>query len=200
MAETTSGSGPDSADVWVIGPNQRDSNTSQTPGGLHRFEAVSNKATGSQRLWMGYAVLDPGGMTGVHHHGESETAIYILSGVHPVVGRRPSGRGAGGRRGGLRLQPVRHRALGAELRLHRGMQSRTRCLLFDWARSLDDRTEYVLLDGFRDAKAGAAHVNSEHFRTAQRDLPPHIAETPRIISQAKPAEKQPTSRGPWCSE
>lgn len=32
-------------------------------------------------MWMGYAVLDPGGMTGVHHHGDSETAIYILSGV-----------------------------------------------------------------------------------------------------------------------
>jgi uncharacterized RmlC-like cupin family protein len=68
-------------DVRVVGPDARDSNTGQTPGGLHRFEAVSNRLTGSQKMWMGYAVLDPGGKTGVHHHGESETAIYILSGV-----------------------------------------------------------------------------------------------------------------------
>jgi uncharacterized RmlC-like cupin family protein len=68
-------------DVRVVGPDERSGNTGQTPGGLHRFEAVSNKLTGSQRMWMGYAVLDPGGKTGVHHHGESETAIYILSGT-----------------------------------------------------------------------------------------------------------------------
>ena len=30
---------------------------------------------------MGYAVLEPGGGTGVHHHGESETAIHVISGV-----------------------------------------------------------------------------------------------------------------------
>lgn len=69
------------ADVRVVGPDERDSGTAQTPGGLHRWEAVSANLTGSQRMWMGYAVLDPGGMTGVHHHGESETAIYVLSGV-----------------------------------------------------------------------------------------------------------------------
>ena len=68
-------------DVRVIGPDERDDRTAQTPGGLHRFEAVSQRLTGSRGMWMGYAVLDPGGRTGVHHHGESETAIYVLSGV-----------------------------------------------------------------------------------------------------------------------
>ena len=57
------------------------------------------------------------------------------------------------------------------------------CLWFDWSRSLDDPAEYVLVEAFRDGDAGAAHVNSEHFRQAQQDLPPHLAETPRIISQ-----------------
>lgn len=68
-------------EVRVVPPGERDSNTGQTPGGLHRSEAISARLTGSQRMWMGYAVLDPGGMTGVHHHGESETAIFIVSGV-----------------------------------------------------------------------------------------------------------------------
>lgn len=57
------------------------------------------------------------------------------------------------------------------------------CLWFDWSRSLDDPTEYVLVEAFRDGQAGAAHVGSEHFAAAQRDLPPHLSETPRIISQ-----------------
>ncbi len=58
------------------------------------------------------------------------------------------------------------------------------CLWFDWSRSLDDPTEYVLVEAFRDGDAGAAHVTSEHFQQAQRDLPPHLAATPKIISQA----------------
>lgn len=58
------------------------------------------------------------------------------------------------------------------------------CLWFDWSRSLDDPTEYVLVEAFQDGDAGAAHVQSEHFATAQRTLPPHLAETPRIVSQS----------------
>ena len=76
----TATSEPGPLDVRVVGPDERDTRTGQTPG-LQRFEAVSHRLTGSQSLWMGYAVLAPGGKTGVHHHGESETAIYVLRGV-----------------------------------------------------------------------------------------------------------------------
>jgi quinol monooxygenase YgiN len=58
------------------------------------------------------------------------------------------------------------------------------CLWFDWSRSLDDPNEYVLVEAFRDGDAGGAHVQSEHFRNAQEELPPHLAETPRIVSQS----------------
>ena len=57
------------------------------------------------------------------------------------------------------------------------------CLWFDWSRSLDDPTEYVLVEAFRDGDAGAAHVGSDHFKQAQQDLPPYLVETPRIVSQ-----------------
>ncbi|MCG8927927.1 putative quinol monooxygenase [Lentzea sp. CC55] len=57
------------------------------------------------------------------------------------------------------------------------------CLWFDWSRSLDDPNEYVLVEAFRDGDAGGAHVRSEHFRTAQEELPRYLAETPRIVSQ-----------------
>ncbi len=58
------------------------------------------------------------------------------------------------------------------------------CLWFDWSRSLDDACEYVLVEAFRDGNAGAAHVQSDHFKTAQRHLPPYLAATPRIVSQS----------------
>jgi quinol monooxygenase YgiN len=60
------------------------------------------------------------------------------------------------------------------------------CLWFDWSRSLDDSNEYVLVEAFRDDEAGAAHVGSEHFRAAQVQLPPHLAETPRIVNANVP--------------
>jgi quinol monooxygenase YgiN len=62
------------------------------------------------------------------------------------------------------------------------------CLWFDWSRSLDDPAEYVLVEAFRDGAAGAAHVQSEHFRNAQRSLPPHLARTPRIVSVTVPQD------------
>jgi quinol monooxygenase YgiN len=69
----------------------------------------------------------------------------------------------------------------------RGFTEATRaepgCLWFDWSRSLDDPDEYVLVEAFRDGDAGAAHVNSAHFKQAQQDLPSHLVRTPKIISQ-----------------
>ena len=62
------------------------------------------------------------------------------------------------------------------------------CLWFDWSRSLEDPTEYVLVEAFRDGDAGAAHVHSDHFRKAQQDLPPHLVETPRVINANVPQD------------
>jgi quinol monooxygenase YgiN len=62
------------------------------------------------------------------------------------------------------------------------------CLWFDWSRSLADPTEYVLVEAFRDDAAGAAHVQSEHFKTARRTLPPHLAQTPRIVNFTIPQD------------
>jgi quinol monooxygenase YgiN len=62
------------------------------------------------------------------------------------------------------------------------------CLWFDWSRSLDDPAEYVLIEAFRDGDAGAAHVQSEHFRTATKTLPRYLAETPRIVNMTIPQD------------
>ena len=57
-------------------------NTTQSSG-MRRLEAVSGKSVGSEKVWMGQAHVGPGTNSGNHHHGDSETAIYVVSG-HPV--------------------------------------------------------------------------------------------------------------------
>jgi quinol monooxygenase YgiN len=70
----------------------------------------------------------------------------------------------------------------------RATRSEPGCLWFDWFRSVDDPTEYVLVEAFPDDTAGAAHLHSEHFRTAQRTLPPHLVRTPRIVNATVPQD------------
>jgi quinol monooxygenase YgiN len=62
------------------------------------------------------------------------------------------------------------------------------CMWFEWSRSQDDPTEYVLVEAFRDGDAGAAHVQSDHFKQAQQTLPAHLAETPRIVNATVPQD------------
>jgi len=62
------------------------------------------------------------------------------------------------------------------------------CLWFDWSRSVEDPNEYVLIEAFRDGDAGGAHVQSDHFRTAQQELPRYLAETPRIVNMSVPQD------------
>lgn len=56
--------------------------TGQTAG-MMRWAAISGTTCGSARLWMGQTHVAPGASSGDHHHGDSETAIYVVSG-HPV--------------------------------------------------------------------------------------------------------------------
>jgi len=58
--------------------------TTQTPG-MTRREAISGRSTGSAKVWMGQTHVAPGTNSGDHHHGEAETAIYVLSGTPAFV-------------------------------------------------------------------------------------------------------------------
>ena len=57
------------------------SGTAQTSG-MTRLAALSGDTVGSHAIWMGETHVEPGVASGPHHHGESETGIYIVSG-HP---------------------------------------------------------------------------------------------------------------------
>jgi uncharacterized RmlC-like cupin family protein len=56
--------------------------TAQTAGML-RKAALSGRTVGSAKLWMGETRVSPATASSNHHHGDTETAIYIVSG-HPV--------------------------------------------------------------------------------------------------------------------
>lgn len=56
------------------------------------------------------------------------------------------------------------------------------CLWYDWSRSLADSCEYVLVEAFRDGDAAGEHVNSQHFKDAQTEMPPYLQATPKIIN------------------
>jgi uncharacterized RmlC-like cupin family protein len=60
--------------------------TPQTSG-MIRSAAISGDLTGAQSLWMGRTELPPGVTSGDHHHGESETGIYVVSGSPVFVFR-----------------------------------------------------------------------------------------------------------------
>ena len=55
--------------------------TTQTSG-MRRLEAISGKTVGSEKLWMGETHVATSTSSGDHHHGEAETAIYVVAG-HP---------------------------------------------------------------------------------------------------------------------
>lgn len=64
--------------------DELDAETAQTSG-MQRFAAISNGTVGSERLWMGQTHVRPRMKSGDHHHGEAETAIYVVSGTPEFV-------------------------------------------------------------------------------------------------------------------
>src|ERR1700733_5329858 len=57
---------------------------------------------------------------------------------------------------------------------------------FEWSRSMDNPTVYFLVEAFRDAAAGQAHVGSDHFRAAIARMPGLLAGVPEIVHAALP--------------
>jgi uncharacterized RmlC-like cupin family protein len=58
--------------------------TTQTTG-MKRLEAISGKTVGAQNLWMGQTHVPASTSSANHHHGASETAIYVVSGTPTFV-------------------------------------------------------------------------------------------------------------------
>jgi len=55
------------------------------------------------------------------------------------------------------------------------------CLFFQFARSLTDDNEFVCIEGFKDADAGAAHVRQPYAKKFFEVTPDLVATQPQII-------------------
>lgn len=66
-------------DLRVVRPHERDKSTSQTPG-MDRAEGVGARTAGASSIWAGHVTVGPGVRSGAHHHGGTESAIYVISG------------------------------------------------------------------------------------------------------------------------
>ncbi len=67
-----------------IAPSGLIDQTTQSSG-MKRLEAVSGKTVGARHLWMGQTHVPASTASANHHHGSSETAIYIVSGTPAFV-------------------------------------------------------------------------------------------------------------------
>ncbi|HZR49881.1 MAG TPA: cupin domain-containing protein [Streptosporangiaceae bacterium] len=57
---------------------------------MRRSAAISGDLCGARALWMGRTVVPAGTSSGDHHHGDSETGIYVVSGNPVFVFRDPA--------------------------------------------------------------------------------------------------------------
>lgn len=67
--------------LYRVGAPDLSGQTAQTTG-MTRVEAISGTTVGSSGLWMGQTHVSPSTSSANHHHGKSETGIYVVSG-HP---------------------------------------------------------------------------------------------------------------------
>jgi uncharacterized RmlC-like cupin family protein len=78
----SSGRSGDSAPKLVHIPKSELTIPAGQSSGMQRLEAISGASAGAAGLWMGESHVAAGTRSADHHHGESESAIFVLSG-HP---------------------------------------------------------------------------------------------------------------------
>lgn len=69
--------------VSLIHPADFDASTEQTSGSL-RQSAISAATGVTSSLWAGTFLVEPLARTGIHHHGEQDTVVYVLEGEAKV--------------------------------------------------------------------------------------------------------------------
>ena len=70
--------------VSVVQPAEFNAATAQTPGSL-RLSGISAMHGIASSLWAGTFTVEPKAKTGIHHHGQQETVVYVLEGEACVL-------------------------------------------------------------------------------------------------------------------
>ena len=71
------------SDIRITRKEQLNSNTPQTAGML-RLAGINGELSDSTKISGGLMIAEPRTGSSVHHHGEQETVIYVLSGSGQV--------------------------------------------------------------------------------------------------------------------
>ena len=67
------------AGIKVVRPHERYTGAVQSTN-MAREAGVAPETTGATSIWSGYVTTPAGAVSGVHHHGDCETAIYVVKG------------------------------------------------------------------------------------------------------------------------
>ena len=67
------------AGIRVVRPSERFKGVVQS-GSMAREAGVAPETTGSTSIWSGFVTTPAGLKSTVHHHGDCETAIYVIKG------------------------------------------------------------------------------------------------------------------------
>ena len=69
-----------SSGLVLVRPAERFTDPQGQTSGMRREGGVTPETCGSRGLWAGHVTTPPGAVSGRHHHGDAESAIYMLSG------------------------------------------------------------------------------------------------------------------------
>lgn len=67
------------AGIKVVRPSDRFKGVVQS-GAMQREAGVAPETTASTSIWSGWVTTPAGSVSDVHHHGDCETAIYVIKG------------------------------------------------------------------------------------------------------------------------
>jgi len=65
--------------ISVVHPAELSTETQQASGSLSMSAIAATQGIVSQ-LWAGIFVVEPSAQTGIHHHGQQDTVVYVLEG------------------------------------------------------------------------------------------------------------------------
>jgi uncharacterized RmlC-like cupin family protein len=65
--------------ISVVRQEEQSGRTAQTSGS-QRLAAIPGAKGIASGMWAGTFRVEPGGKTGIHHHGAQETVVYVLAG------------------------------------------------------------------------------------------------------------------------
>lgn len=74
-----SASAPHYGPIYVVHADALATDAAQVAG-MTRYEAIGGSTVGARSLRLGRVVAHAGMISAVHHHGDCETAVYLMSG------------------------------------------------------------------------------------------------------------------------